>query len=127
MYFLFLGGLFWRTIASNNYLTIDKQTFKYYGTWISYLIISIITIIYGHNVINIPALNYGFDWDGHVEYIRFIAANLSVPEAKDGLEMAQPPLYYAVASIIFQSFGGEVNNESSLFAIQVFGTLISLG
>lgn len=92
----------------------------------SYLTIFIITIIYAHNVINIPALNYGFDWDGHVEYIRFLAKNLSLPEAKDGWEMAQPPLYYIVAAIIFQSFGGEVNNESSLFAIQVVSTLISI-
>ncbi len=35
-----------------------------------------------------------YDWDGHIEYIRYVATHLSMPPAQGGWEYYQPPLYY---------------------------------
>ncbi len=36
-----------------------------------------------------------YDWDGHLEYIQYVAANWRIPPAIGGWEFHQPPLLYA--------------------------------
>ena len=37
-----------------------------------------------------------YDWNGHIEYIDYIAQYLWIPPAQDGWQFYQPPLYYFV-------------------------------
>lgn len=46
--------------------------------------------------------------------------------ATDGWEMFQPPLYYFSAAMIYNLFGGEGSEPSSLKAVQVYTTLTGL-
>ncbi len=41
-----------------------------------------------------PHETRSYDWDGHIEYILFMAKNFAVPPSSGGWEFYQPPLYY---------------------------------
>ncbi len=87
------------------------------------VIIVIILVINVHNTAIYSHERSGFDWKGHVEYIRYMAANWRTPIATDGWEMFQPPLYYFVSAIIYRLFGGTAAEPGSLKAVQIMGTL----
>jgi len=44
----------------------------------------------------------GFDWTDHIHYIIFIAENMKLPLATDGLQMFQSPLYYIASAILLK-------------------------
>jgi hypothetical protein len=46
----------------------------------------------------------GWDADGHIEHIRYVAERWGVPLAEQGWETYQPPAYYFVAAGIYRSF-----------------------
>lgn len=87
------------------------------------VIIIIILVINIHNALNYSYERSGFDWSGHVDYIRYVASNWRTPIATEGWEMFQPPLYYFLSAIIYKLFGGETGEPLSLKAIQIMGML----
>jgi 4-amino-4-deoxy-L-arabinose transferase-like glycosyltransferase len=44
-----------------------------------------------------------YDWDGHLEYVLLLAAQWQLPSASTGWETFQPPLYYALASLLWNA------------------------
>ena len=48
-----------------------------------------------------PAI--GFDYAGHLDYVRFIDFNLSIPLADRGWQTYHPPAYYALAAAVFEA------------------------
>jgi hypothetical protein len=46
---------------------------------------------------------HGFDYQGHLDYIRFIDMTASLPLANQGWEMYHPPAYWALTAIIFEA------------------------
>ena len=56
-----------------------------------------------NNIRKIPLL-YGMDITGHMEYIRYVADNMSIPLATDGWTMFQPPLFYVLSAIVYKFF-----------------------
>jgi len=86
-------------------------------------IIIIILVINIHNVANYSYQRRGFDWGGHVDYIRYMASKWRTPIATEGWEMFQPPLYYFLSAIIYKLFGGVTGEPGSLKAVQIMGTL----
>lgn len=40
-----------------------------------------------------------YDWEGHLEYIFYVAQHWRIPPAIGGWEFHQPPLYYAISAI----------------------------
>jgi hypothetical protein len=46
----------------------------------------------------------GMDFQGHVDYVKFIVDRGALPLATDGWEMFQPPLYYAICAGIASLF-----------------------
>jgi len=87
------------------------------------IIIVIMLVINIHNTITYSHERSGFDWKGHVEYIRYMASNWRTPIATDGWEMFQPPLYYFLSAIIYRLFGGQAAEPGSLKAVQIIGML----
>ncbi len=51
-----------------------------------------------NNMIKIP-FHIGFDIEGHINYINYIAQHKSLPLADEGWQMFQTPLYYLVSAV----------------------------
>ena len=86
----------------------------------------IIVIILIINIYNTALYTYtrsGFDWKGHVDYIKYMAASWRTPLATEGWEMFQPPFYYFLSAILFRLFGGEMADPDSIKAAQIMGAL----
>ena len=87
------------------------------------VIIAIILVINIHNTVTYSYKRSGFDWGGHVEYIRYMASEWRTPIATEGWEMFQPPFYYFLSAIIYSLFGGLAAEPGSLKAVQIMGAL----
>lgn len=61
-------------------------------------------VLCGNNLFRVPA-TWGFDLDGHLEYVRFITGTGRLPLATDGWTMFQPPLFYLVAAACRTALG----------------------
>lgn len=68
-----------------------------------------------------------YDWDGHLEYIHYIADNWVLPVGSQGWEFHQQPLYYLFGGIVL-SITRFFNAEDSFIDIMHFASLLmSLG
>lgn len=47
------------------------------------------------------------DWEGHLEYVQYVALNWSIPPNWMGWEMFQSPLYYFLAAVPYRLFNGQ--------------------
>lgn len=52
-----------------------------------------------HNA-SLYAPRHGFDGEGHVFYIQYIAKHGSIPSPNLGVETHQPPLFYAISAVV---------------------------
>ena len=98
-----------------------RTFFKWNYPYLAIIIIMLVVNV--HNTVLYPHTRSGFDWSGHVEYIKDMASKWRPPLATDGWEMFQPPFYYFCSAIIYRLFGGEVAEPGSLKAVQMLGTL----
>jgi hypothetical protein len=83
-------------------------------------------IVQVHNARTYPYTRSLFDAKGHVEYLRYVAANWRTPLATDGWEMFQPPLYYFAAAGVYRLAGGPAAEPRSLEAVQAFTAVSGL-
>lgn len=91
---------------------------------VPYLVIILtILVINLHNTAIYSYKRSGFDWGGHVEYIKYMASKWRAPIATEGWEMFQPPCYYFISAVIYNLFGGEAAEPGSLKAVQIMGTI----
>jgi hypothetical protein len=67
------------------------------------------TILACNNIFKLP-VGFGFDADGHMQYIRYVSDNMSLPYAFEGWEMFQAPLFYILSAIVYKACSGFVNN-----------------
>lgn len=69
----------------------------------------------------------GHDTDGHIDYIRYLAAHAALPIPNKGWEFWQPPLYYAI-SAIWMNVGSPLHltNLDTLFGVQVLSLMFSV-
>ncbi len=58
-------------------------------------------VLAANNFLKLPA-EMGYDLPSHVDYIRFIAERGELPDARDGLQMFQTPLFYAIAAVVYR-------------------------
>ena len=58
-------------------------------------------VLAANNFLKLPA-EIGYDLPSHVDYIRFIAERGGLPDASDGLQMFQTPLFYAIAAVVYR-------------------------
>ena len=77
---------------------------------------------------NLPLLprSLGFDADGHEEYVRFIQEKGTLPSAKDGWEMYQPPLYYAASATLLNAVGLSTDENDGLSALRSVNCIVGL-
>jgi 4-amino-4-deoxy-L-arabinose transferase-like glycosyltransferase len=91
------------------------------------VVMLVVVIIQLHNVFLFPYDRSSFDWQGHVEYVQYVAQHWRPPLANEGWQMYQPPLYYYISALAYKLFGGEAALAVSLKAVQVVTTLAGLG
>ena len=53
----------------------------------------------------------GFDAVQHADYVRFVADRWQVPDASQGWEMSQPPLYYVLSAGLYRLCGGRLERR----------------
>jgi hypothetical protein len=58
-------------------------------------------VLAANNFLKLPA-EMGYDLPSHVDYIRFIAERGELPDARDGLQMFQTPLFYAIVAVAYR-------------------------
>jgi hypothetical protein len=66
-----------------------------------WLVIAAWAVLAANNFLKLPA-EMGYDLPSHVDYIRFIAERGELPDASDGLQMFQTPLFYAIAAVFYR-------------------------
>ncbi len=69
----------------------------------------------------------GFDGEGHIEYVEFLAERLAIPWVTDGWMMHHPPLFYAAAAGIRGLVGAEPGTALELAALRLVPWLCGLG
>ena len=86
------------------------------------VLVAVVATIHVHNATRYPTEG-GFDSKQHAEYVHFLAERREVPDASNGWEMSQPPLYYALAAVIYEALG---RSAEALRRIQLFTALTTL-
>ncbi len=101
-----------------------KQIAAAPGTW-RWILLVACAVLWINNIVKVP-LNVGFDVDDHVEYIRYVSEHWSIPDARDGWQMFQSPLYYIVSAVVMQAFGSLVDEITMLRLLRVVPLLCGL-
>ncbi len=86
------------------------------------VLLGVIAAIHFHNASRYPTEG-GFDSKQHAEYIQFVAERWEVPDASQGWEMSQPPLYYALGAALYNALGA---TPAALRTVQLFTALTAL-
>ena len=81
--------------------------------------------LFANNLRSLP-VRVGFDDEHHLKYIEYIMLNRSLPLAKEGWEMFQPPLYYSVSALLLQSLGISAKSEAAVVVLRMLGCVAGL-
>ncbi len=85
-------------------------------SWI-FLIFFILILINTLNVVRYP-YEKGFDAQGHIDYIKYVASYWQPPLPNQGWEMFQPPLFYFLAASVYKFFSLFTSEAFCMKAIQ---------
>ena len=77
---------------------------------------------------NLPKLppNLGFDIDGHLEYIRYVADQGRLPLANEGWQTFQSPLFYVLCALLYKAFGLVLSADAALKALRIVPLLAGI-
>jgi hypothetical protein len=70
-------------------------------------------VLAANNFLKLPP-NLGYDVPAHIDYIRFIADRGEIPDARDGLQMFQAPLYYAISALLYRALTTFISTSSAI-------------
>ncbi len=73
-----------------------------------------------HNMDLLPDF-YGFDGDGHKDYITFIQDHHKLPLASAGWQMYQPPLYYLICAGLLSAFHLLISQHAGVVLVRFLG------
>lgn len=100
----------------------SKNLFKYILA--CSIVIAPALVIRFFNVVNFDLFR-GFDASAHLQYIIYIAKNMSLPPVTLNLETYQPPLYYVISSLIW-NFSISMSEKTAFIALKSFSTILGL-
>ncbi len=78
-----------------------------------------------NNIFKLPN-DMGFDVQGHVDYIRYVADKSTIPLANEGWQMFQTPLYYILSAILYKTCAGLFNESSTEQILRIVPLLCGL-
>ncbi|HWQ91030.1 MAG TPA: hypothetical protein VN673_05110 [Clostridia bacterium] len=82
-------------------------------------------LLFANNLVQIAPL-FGFDRDGHTEYINFILEKGALPLATDGWQMYQPPLYYLISAALLFPIDLSASSDAAIIILRAFSGVIGL-
>ena len=83
------------------------------------------TALFVNNLGTLPPL-IGFDVQGHIDYIRYIQERGSLPQAAQGWEMFQPPLYYLISAAWLGLFHLSTVDAGGTTALRILGLAVGI-
>lgn len=77
---------------------------------------------------NLPQIAplFGFDRDGHTEYINYILEHQRLPLASDGWQMYQPPLYYLLGAGLLAILDLSASSDAGLLFLRFFSGFVGI-
>jgi Flp pilus assembly protein TadD len=94
-------------------------------TGVFLLIVLCWVVLFANNLPQLAAL-FGFDRDGHLQYINHILEKHSLPLADEGWQMYQPPFYYLISALGLAPFTNNASSDEAILALRVFSAVIGL-
>lgn len=80
--------------------------------WLPLALLGILWVaLLTNNLPQLPSL-FGFDTDGHTEYIRYVQQHGRLPRADEGWQMYQPPLYYLLGAGLLEVAAREMDGNA---------------
>jgi 4-amino-4-deoxy-L-arabinose transferase-like glycosyltransferase len=122
---LVLGAKYWLRRRNRQVTapTHDPSAKLIYGLFIIVGIARVALFI--NNQPQLPR-SMGFDTQGHERYIQFIQEKGTLPSAKDGWEMYQPPMYYAASAFLLNVVGVSVAENDASFLLRSVNCAVGL-
>lgn len=94
------------------------------GLWLSLGFVGIVWLaLLANNLPRLPSL-FGFDTDGHTEYIRFVQEHSRLPLANEGWQMYQPPLYYLLGAGLLETTALKMEGDSATLVLRALSGVI---
>jgi hypothetical protein len=85
---------------------------------IRWLLVAAWVVLAANNVWRLPP-HLGFDVDRHYDYVKYIAQHRSLPLAREGWQMFQPPLFYLLAAPWYALLIPHMSDEVVIKALRV--------
>lgn len=85
---------------------------------IRWAVIIALSVLGGNDLVKLP-YDMGFDFQGHLEYIRYIVDKHTLPFANEGVSMFQSPLYYLVSAPAYAAAEWFLSGISAVKALKV--------
>ena len=82
-------------------------------------------VLLGNNLPQIAPL-FGFDRDGHQEYIDYILKHKALPLADEGWQMYQPPVFYLLSALILSPFGWTASTDAGMLLLRACSAVTGL-
>ncbi len=82
-------------------------------------------VLFSNNLPQLAAL-FGFDRDGHQQYIDYILQKQALPLADEGWQMYQPPLFYLLSALTISPFGWSASADSAVLVLRALAALTGL-
>jgi len=94
------------------------------GMWLSLGFVGMVWLaLLANNLPQLPSL-FGFDTDGHTEYIRFVQERGRLPLADEGWQMYQPPLYYLLGAGLLETTALKMEGDSAALVLRALSGVI---
>jgi len=90
-----VAAVLWQRWGKARVLGLAPRQRRYLGLGV---IAGLWLLLFFNNNRSLP-YSIGFDADAHLEYVRYIYQNGSLPLANEGWELHQPPLYYLISTL----------------------------
>jgi hypothetical protein len=87
--------------ANRNRLGDGQRTKLWTAARCRWIVIAAWLVLAANNFLKLP-VDMGYDEPAHVDYIRFVAERGELPDASDGWQMFQAPLFYIVAAAVYR-------------------------
>jgi hypothetical protein len=104
------GGLIWFGRGQTRFSGLPAWLTASRCRWI---VLAAWFVLAANNFTKLPP-GLGYDLSGHVDYIRFIVDRGQLPDARDGIEMFQAPLFYVIAAGLDRLLSAVVSSDMAL-------------
>lgn len=104
-------GSHWRVSPLVRRATPCASTYRW-------LVMGAVGLMAVNNIFKLP-FYYGFDFEGHIEYIQLVANQWRIPLPTEGWTMFQAPLYYVLSAPLYQAATALFDQERALQTLRL--------